>query len=276
MTYQQPGIWGGSLQSMIIGSSNDAEAVKAQYSTSSGLNTRIAFHDKYSTNKTGYGNWILSNYEIPEGAKVLELGCGTAGMWAGHDDLIAECGLLLLTDLSEGMLSEARANVGERDNVEYALADIQDLPFEDGSFDVVIANAMLYHVPDIEKGIREVRRVLKSNGTFYCATYGERNFSDVLAEWFELDGDSFTPYHNFTLQNGEHMLKAAFTDVKTGLYEDSLRITDIDDLVGYLQTLVSLKAIADLPFDRIREILMRHSCNGTIELPKEYGMFICR
>ena len=77
---------------MIIGSSNDAEAVKAQYSTSSGLNTRIAFHDKYSTNKTGYGNWILSNYEIPEGAKVLELGCGTAGMWAGHGDLIAECG----------------------------------------------------------------------------------------------------------------------------------------------------------------------------------------
>ncbi len=72
------------------------------------------------------------------------------------------------------------------------------------------------------------------------------------------------------------MLKAAFTDVKAGLYEDSLRITDIDDLVGYLQTLVSLKAIADLPFDRIREILMRHSCNGTIELPKEYGMFICR
>ena len=45
------------MQSMIIGSSNDAEAVKAQYSTSSGLNTRIAFHDKYSTNKTGYGNW---------------------------------------------------------------------------------------------------------------------------------------------------------------------------------------------------------------------------
>ena len=59
MTYQQPGIWGGSLQSMIIGSSNDAEAVKAQYSTSSGLNTRIAFHDKYSTNKTGYGKKTL-------------------------------------------------------------------------------------------------------------------------------------------------------------------------------------------------------------------------
>ena len=90
---------------MMIGSSNDAEAVRTQYSTSNGLNTRIAFHDMYSTNKYGYGNWILSNYEISEGAKVLEVGCGTANMWVGHDDLIAKCKLLTLTDMSKGMLS---------------------------------------------------------------------------------------------------------------------------------------------------------------------------
>ena len=61
---------------MQIGSSNDSEAVKAQYATSKGLDTRLSFHDKYSTNKMGYGNWIVSNYEIGEGAKALELGCG--------------------------------------------------------------------------------------------------------------------------------------------------------------------------------------------------------
>ncbi|WP_156035967.1 hypothetical protein [Butyrivibrio sp. AE3004] len=52
---------------MQIGSSNDSEAVKAQYATSKGLDTRLSFHDKYSTNKLGYGNWIVSNYEIREG-----------------------------------------------------------------------------------------------------------------------------------------------------------------------------------------------------------------
>ena len=261
---------------MKIGSSNDAEAVKVQYSSSNGLNTRIAFHELYSTNRYGYGNWILSNYEISEGAKVLELGCGTASMWAGHDDLIARCGMLMLTDLSEGMLSAARKNIGKRKNVTYSLADIQDIPFEDGSFDAVIANSMLYHVPDLEKGIREVKRVLKNNGVFYCATYGEHNFTDVLAEWFELDGESFRPNHNFTMQNGERILKAVFADVESRVYEDSLHITDTDDLVGYLLSLGSLKAIVDLPSDRIHEILTRHSCNGTVELPKEYGMFICR
>ena len=261
---------------MMIGSSNDAEAVRTQYSTSNGLNTRIAFHDMYSTNKYGYGNWILSNYEISEGAKVLEVGCGTANMWVGHDDLIAKCELLTLTDMSEGMLSTARENIGERKNVAYALADIQDIPFEDDSFDAVIANSMLYHVPNIECGIREVRRVLRNEGVFYCATYGENNFTDVLADWFELDGESFRPNHNFTMQNGEQKLKEAFTNVEAKFYEDSLHITNIDDLTDYLRSLVSFKAIIDLPSDRIHEILMRHSCNGTIELPKEYGMFVCR
>ncbi len=261
---------------MKIGSSNDAKAVKIQYSSSDGLNARIAFHDKHSTNEFGYGNWILSNYAISEGARVLELGCGTASMWLGHDDLISRCGMLMLTDLSEGMLSAARENIGERDNVSYALADIQDIPFEDDSFDIVIADSMLYHVPDLKKGIGEVRRVLKNKGVFYCATYGEHNFTDVLADWFELEGESFKPNHNFTLQNGEQILKTAFADVETRFYEDSLRINDIDNLANYLRSLVSLKAINDLPTDRIYEILSLHSCNGIVELPKEYGMFICR
>ena len=264
------------MQSMKIGSSNDAQAVKAQYASSHGLNIRIAFHDMYSTNKYGYGNWILSNYDFPEGAKVLELGCGTASMWAGHDDLIAGCGTLMLTDLSEGMLSTARENIGERKNVAYALADIQDIPFADDSFDAVIANSMLYHVPDIEKGIREVRRVLRNHGVFCCATYGEHNFTDVLAEWIGLDGEKFVPNHNFTMQNGEQFLKAAFASVETRFYEDSLVITNIDDLVDYLRSLASFQAISDLPSQRIQSILSRHSCNGTIKLPKEYGMFICR
>lgn len=261
---------------MMIGSSNDVEAVRTQYSSSNGLDIRIAFHDMYSTNKYGYGDWILSNYEISEGAKVLEVGCGTAGMWVGHDNLIARCELLTLTDMSNGMLSAARGNIGERKNVAYALADIQDIPFADDSFDVVIANSMLYHVPKIESALREVRRVLKNRGVFYCATYGEHNFTDVLADWFELDGETFRPNHNFTMQNGEQILKAAFANVKAKFYEDSLHITNIDDLLNYLRSLVPFKAITDLPSERIREILMRHSCNGTIELPKEYGMFVCR
>ena len=258
---------------MQIGSSNDAKAVREQYASSKGLDTRISFHDKYSTNRQGYGNWIVSNYEIREGMRVLELGCGTGISWVGHEDLINKCEKMVFTDLSEGMLDVAKGNIGIRDNVEYRQADIQSLPFDDKSFDVVIANAMLYHVPDLEKGISEVRRVLKDGGTFYCSTLGENNFPEKLAEWFELGGESFKPNHNFTMQNGEDKLKTSFSDVRAVFYKDSLHITDMEDLIDYLKSLASFKAIIDIPVDNIRKILNAHVKDG---LPKEYGMFFAQ
>ena len=60
---------------------NNQKNVKEQYASANNLNTRISIHQKYSTNKMGFGNWIFSNYKITKGMKVLELGCGTGDMW---------------------------------------------------------------------------------------------------------------------------------------------------------------------------------------------------
>ncbi|SDB13855.1 Methyltransferase domain-containing protein [Pseudobutyrivibrio sp. YE44] len=260
---------------MQIGSSNDSAAVKAQYVTSKSYDVRVNFHDMYSTNKLGYSNWLISNYDIRKGMKVLELGGGPGGMWIGRHEIISRCEKFVFTDLSEGMLETAKKNIGEHDNVEYRIADIQDLDFDDNSFDVVIANGMLYHVPNLDKGLSEVRRVLKDGGVFYCATFGENNFTDKLAEWFELSGEEFKPNHNFTIQNGAKKLQGPFDDVTALVYEDSLHITEVDHLVGYLQSLASFKAVLNIPFQRIREILVEHFVDGAIDLPKEYGTFVC-
>ncbi len=261
---------------MNIGSSNDVAAVKEQYANSKGLSTRISFHELYSTNKQGYGNWIVSNYEIPEGARVLEIGCGTGVSWLGHEDLIDKCEKFYFTDFSEGMLETIKGNLGERANVEYMQADIQNLPFDDKSFDIVIANAMLYHVPDLAKGISEVRRVLRDGGTFYCSTYGESGFTEELANWFKLEGDDFKPNHNFTMDNGADHLGKAFTEITALRYKDSFHITNIDDLAGYIVSLASLHGIGTLPKEKIYEVLRAHEENGVIDLPKDYGMFVAR
>lgn len=261
---------------MRFGSSNDSAAVKEQYKTSKGLNTRISLHEKYSTNKQGYGNWLVSNYDIFAGMKVLELGCGTGSLWMGRDDILDEFGSLVLTDLSEGMIKTARENIGNRDNIAYRVADIQELPFEDKAFDMVIANSMLYHVPDLPKGINEVRRVLKDDGVFCCATLGENNFIEELAEWFKLSGESFKPNHNFTMQNGGEKLKTAFAEAEARIYKDSLHITDIDDLVDYLTSMTSLKVLSEFPVEKLKAIITEHAVNGVVDLPKEYGMFIAR
>ncbi len=261
---------------MKIGSSNNAAAVETQYAVSKNLDIRLTFHEKYSTNRQGYGAWLISNYDIRDGMTVLEVGCGTGSIWLGREDIVSGCGKLILTDLSEGMLETAKKNLGGCDNIEYRKADIQDLPFGNGTFDIVIANSMLYHVPDIKKGLEEVRRVRKKDGVFYCATYGEHNFSDKLAEWFNLGGEDFKPNHNFTMQNGKEVLSSFFRDITPVFYEDSLHVTEPDDLVEYLRSLASFRTVVDLPVQKIRDILMGHIADGAIDLPKEYGMFICR
>lgn len=261
---------------MQIGSSNDFEAVKAQYAVPKGLDTRLTFHEKYSVNKQGYGEWLVSLYNFRDGINVLEIGSGTGSIWIGHENILSGCGKYIFTDLSEGMLETAKKNIGEHDNIEYRIADIQCLPFMDESFDVVIANSMLYHVPDIKKGLQEVRRVLKKGGEFYCTTFGEQNFTDKLAEWFKLGGEDFKPNHNFTMQNGKEILSRSFEEIKSVFYEDSLHVTETEDLVEYLLSLSSFKAVIDLPVQKIRDILKEHTVDGAIDLPKEYGMFICR
>jgi SAM-dependent methyltransferase len=261
---------------MKMGSSNDKEAVKAQYASSKSLDTRINFHNMYSTNKMGFGPWLISNYEIKEGMKVLEIGCGTGDMWKGHGDLIAKCDKLVLSDYSEAMLDAARKNIGEFSNIEYKQIDVQNIPFEDSSFDIVIANMMLYHVPDIDKAISEVRRVLKDDGVFYSATYGEHNFNDVIAEWFGLVGKNYDPNHLFTLQNGGDVLGKEFADIEVRRYEDSLHVTNIDDLADYLQSLKALHGIGTMEREEILNMLLPHVEGGAINLQKEYGTFIAQ
>ena len=253
---------------------NDSFVVKQQYATENNLNTRISIHDKYSTNKMGFGNWIVSNYRIEKGSKVLEIGCGTADMWKNRESLIGDCSKLILSDFSEGMLAAAKNNIGNYDNVEYRIIDIQEIPYEDGTFDVVIANMMLYHVADIGKGLAEVRRVLKREGHFYCATYGENGIIRYLSKIFSAYGVEDGINKNFTLQNGIEILSKFFSKIEKLEYVDSLAVTNLDDMVKYIYSLSSMTSLNSVSKQEIKHILMCNTTNGILNIPKEYGMFI--
>lgn len=255
---------------------NKADIVKNQYSSSSNLNTRISIHDKYSTNKMGFSNWIYSNYEIPEGSRILELGCGTGSMWIGKDEEVKKCGKLILSDSSEGMIETAKEKLSSYDKIEYQVIDIQDIPYEDDSFDIVIANMMLYHVPDLKKGLSEVRRVLKEGGAFYCATFGEHGIMEYLSGILSEYGVEDNTNKNFTLQNGDQYLKSAFGKVERFDYKDSLAVTNIEDIIDYIYSLSSMTTLSSMNREKIRDVLTEKMTDGVLNVPKDYGMFICR
>ena len=253
-----------------------ADAVKAQYATADRLNTRISIHSKYSVNPQGFGDWVTSHYSMEPGMAILELGCGTGEMWLGRDGMINRCSKLVLSDLSEGMLQKAKATLGERENVVYQVIDIQSIPAPDRSFDAVIANMMLYHVPDLEKGLCEVRRVLKPCGVFYSATYGENGMMACVCDMFREYGVQNQTNRSFTLQNGENILRRFFHSVRKYLYDDALAVTNVDDMTDYIFSLAGMSVLQQLPRETVRAVLAANMKDGVLRIPKEYGMFIAQ
>ena len=123
--------------------------------------------------------------------RMAECGCGTGSMWQGM--CLPDGCRLTLTGFSAGMLDTARANTAHL-QADYALVDAQDIPYPDAAFDVVIANMMLYHVPDIVKALREIRRVLKPGGTFIASGIIEGRQDEVRAA---IEKNGFTVIKHF-------------------------------------------------------------------------------
>lgn len=247
----------------------DKQVVENQYVTSTRLQTRISIHEKYSRNKQPFGEWIVSHYNLCPGERILELGCGTGSMW--HGVTLPEDCTLLLTDLSSGMLEAARQNTTHLE-AEYAVCDAMSIPYPDASFDVVIANMMLYHVPDIDKALTEIRRVLKPQGRFFAATFGEHGAAEAVLDMLHLPAAAI---HRFTLQNGTAQLAKHFAQVDLKTRPDALDVTNLEDLIVYLRSMAGMTVLADIPDHELHSTFSTHMVNGVLSLPKEYGLFIC-
>ena len=250
--------------------------LEKQYANDKNLATRINLHEKYSVNKQGFGNWIHKHYVFKPGMKILELGCGNGSMWPEMIELLPDGCELILSDFSKGMLDAAKMRIGEHPGLSYREINIMDIPYEMNSMDVVIANMMLYHVPDINRALMEVRRILKPGGSFYCATYGENSIMKWLNDLFSGFDIDIRMNTAFTLQNGGDMVLKCFNCVERYDYPDAFEITDTDDLVNYVLSMTAMVNLSKLPREKVHGVLKAQMKNGVIFIPKEYGMFISK
>jgi ubiquinone/menaquinone biosynthesis C-methylase UbiE len=115
-------------------------------------------------------------------ARSLEIGAGT-GYFSLNLLNAGVVGHATCTDISPGMVETLEANARRlgRD-VETAACDAAELPFEDGSFDLVLGHAVLHHLPALERSFAEFARVLRPGGTLFFAGEPSRR-GDRIAAW---------------------------------------------------------------------------------------------
>ena len=107
------------------------KSMKNQYQDASNISARINLHSLYSVNKQGWFPWIYEQLCVRDGMKVLEIGCGDGTLWKENKDKLPENIEITLSDISEGMLRDARRNVGIGDHrFRFRHFDCHRIPYE--------------------------------------------------------------------------------------------------------------------------------------------------
>lgn len=221
----------------------DPEYVRTQYETEHGLAARKSIYAETA----GPDARQLAFDAVAEAHPddVLEVGCGEGEL---AERIVRELGVSLVAlDQSPRMVELARAR-----GVDARTGDVQDMPFTDASFDVVVAAWMLFHVPELERGLAEIVRVLRPGGRLVATT----NYADHLAEMFELVGASRWELP-FSGENGAEILDRFFRRVERRDAGGTLTLRDADAIRGYLSSSRRLSRYASRVPDLDQPLVVR-------------------
>ncbi len=256
------------------------KSLKDQYQNATNISARIRLHRDYSRNRQGWFPWVFSRCRFPEDAHVLELGCGDGALWAENRSSLPSNITVILSDISEGMLRDARRNIGAGDmRFSFQAVDCHEIPYPDNSFDVVIANHLLFYCTDLQKACLEIARVLKPGGRLIASTYGTRHMKEItdLVQAFDsrivLAAENL--WEHFGLENGRELLSPYFTDISCTRYEDAIAIDQPEPLIEYILSCHGNQN--RILLDRYKDFraFVQEKVHKTFHITKDAGLFIC-
>lgn len=263
----------------IIKITNIESVVREQYKSDKNLNIRNNLHS-YNINKVDFDKWCFNQINFEKNARVLEVGCGTGKLWYKNKENIDKSLDITLSDFSKGMLKSTKDKLKDlKHNFKYEEINVEDIPYEDGSFDIVIAKHMIYFAPDIEKALAEIKRVLVPGGIAYitvnsCETMAELN---KLAEKFDsslgIDNNGYSA--RFELENGEAIINKYFENVGIEILEGKIIVDDPEPVVSYKASTIQGSSILvgqkKKEFTKYLEIYIKE--NGNISITTKTCMF---
>jgi SAM-dependent methyltransferase len=253
-----------------------------QYRDSTRLAARASLHVKYGTAPIAWFPWVASQIGWPVRARVLDVGCGAGWLWTEASAHLPSGLYLTLTDLSSGMVAEAVARVGgvgRHRQVDGGVADAQALPFAADSFDILVANHMLYHVPDPRLAVAELARVVRADGLLVAGTSGAEHLRELAEIRAEVFGGPrvLATVDAFGIEVGAPILRGCFAEVEWRHYDDWLDCTDPDDVLAFLASTPPVEDASHEDRRRVAEAVHRRFAagGGRMRVSKETGVFVC-
>jgi ubiquinone/menaquinone biosynthesis C-methylase UbiE len=217
---------------------------------------------------------VFEHYTFADDADVLEVGCGDGSIWLQNLDRIPEGWRLTLTDMSAGMVGAAREALGDR--AAYAVVDVQELPFEDETFDAAIANHVLFHVADRSRALGDLSRVLRPGGVLVGTMVGRDHFKETRALVGEESVIWSESRERFGLETARPQLEQFFVDVEIEPFPDSLEVTEVEPLLDFVRSLdtpgLTDKHLGEI--GRVAEEAIR--AHGAFHITKSSGRFRAR
>lgn len=265
------------LGSTVTRFSDPAYLLAEQYHDAANLDVRVALHERFGTSSLDWHRGVFDQIALAKGETLLEAGCGSGALWRKNAGELPERCRLVLSDLSPGMLATTRrALEGAPLTARYAVADVQALPFRTAAFDVVVANHMLYHAPDVDRALAELRRVLRPGGRLVAATNGRghlRELRDLMA--FAGAGEHFDDEERFGLETGFALLERHFARVDVKRYDDALAVTEAEPLIAYIRSMVGAGALSNVGEERVRQRVERTIAeHGAFHVAKAAGLLV--
>ena len=258
--------------------------VDKQYGDDRNLAARQSIYS-YQQPRLDLYNGSLDLARLRGDEAVLDIGCGNGRYLAtlrsrGHRGLV--CGV----DMSEGMLRTAREGF---DDGPLLVSDAQSLPFGSDAFDAVLSMHMLYHVPDRAKAIREIRRVVRPDGTALVLTNSEVHFRELDELLLECAGEivsvdrvrSRASLTHFKAERAAIELEVAFSDVTAYPFAADLVIDAVEPVMAYARSMGAFVVDDEHELDPVLDELERRlaamiEADGAFRVTTACACFVCR
>ena len=228
-----------------MSANNQAQAIQRHFATDRNLRIKEETQAQYLVPRVDMARWTLDNIRWREDDAVLDIGAGRGSHYARLQQDQPGVRYYALDNSPQMLLTHPG------DPQRLSRADAMRLPYADNSFDVVMANHILYHMPDVDACLREIKRVMKPDGRLLAATESMFSLPElqvllrraiVLLSRNGSNADApAAPVDSFALENGANVLSKHFYAVVRYDLPASLHFDDIEPALDYVDSMRELR-----------------------------------